>query len=165
MPPFVAAAVVVLAAIGCSSRPSTAALSALSGPEKVTIRVAALPAADLAGSYVAQDDGLFAAHGLRVTIEKIASSQAVIAGQLAGKVDISAGSYIPYITAQAEGARFRVLAETSILAPGTRLLLISRNSPVTKIADLVGRKVGVNGTNSIGTLLISALLAKSMINP
>jgi len=34
-----------------------------------------------------------------VTIEPIASSQAVIADQLQGQVDVSAGSYIPYIAA------------------------------------------------------------------
>jgi len=159
-PAFVAvAAMVVIVAAGCSSPSSTTALSSLSGPEKTTIRVAALPSADLAGLYVAEDEGLFARQGLRVTIEKIASSQAVIAAQLAGRVDISAGSYIPYITAQAEGARFHILAEASILAPGTRLLLTAKNSHITSITDLVGKRVGVNGTNSIGTLLISELLA------
>jgi hypothetical protein len=35
-------------------------------------------------------------------------SQAIIADQLKGQVDISAGSYIAYISAQAAGARFRV---------------------------------------------------------
>jgi NitT/TauT family transport system substrate-binding protein len=159
--PFaVGAVMVVVAAAGCSSRPSTTAVSALSGPEKTTIKVAALPSADLAGLYVAEDEGLFAKQGLRVTIEKIASSQAVIADQLAGRVDISAGSYIPYITAQAEGARFHILAEASILAPGTRLLLTARNSHIMSVTDLVGKRIGVNGTNSIGTLLISELLAE-----
>ena len=138
IPLFVAVAVMVaIAAAGCSSQSSTTALSSLSGPEKTTIKVAALPSADLAGLYVAVDQGLFAKQGLRVAIEQIASSQAVIAAQLAGRVDISAGSYIPYITAQAEGARFHVLAEASILSPGTRLLLTARESHITSIADLV----------------------------
>jgi ABC-type nitrate/sulfonate/bicarbonate transport system substrate-binding protein len=50
-----------------------------------------LPAADLAGLYIAQDDGFFAQQGLHVTIEKIASSAAVITEQEAGQVDITAG--------------------------------------------------------------------------
>jgi NitT/TauT family transport system substrate-binding protein len=161
VPPLIPVAVMVtIAAAGCSSQASTTSLSSLSGPKKTTIKVAALPSADLAGFYVAEDEGLFAKQGLRVTIETIASSQAVIAAQLAGRVDISAGSYIPYITAQAQGARFHILAEASILAPGTRLLLTSRGSHITGIADLVGKRVGVNGTNSIGTLLIGELLAE-----
>jgi len=100
-----------------------------------------------------------------VTIDKIASSAAVIAGQLKGQVDISAGSYIPYISAQAGGARFRILAEASTLAPNTRVLVTTADSRITTVAGLAGRKIGVNGTNSIGTLLVSALLSARGISP
>jgi NitT/TauT family transport system substrate-binding protein len=100
-----------------------------------------------------------------VTLEKIASSQAIIAGQLKGQVDITAGSYVAYISAQAAGARFRILAEASILGPGTRALVTTADSPITKIGELADKKIGVNGTNSIGTLLISSVLAEHGISP
>ena len=100
-----------------------------------------------------------------MTIEPIASSQAVITAQLKGQVDISAGSYIPYIAAQAAGARFRVLAEASTLRPDTRVLVTTANSPIVTVAELTGKKIGVNGTNSIGTLLISVLLYDHGISP
>jgi ABC-type nitrate/sulfonate/bicarbonate transport system substrate-binding protein len=89
----------------------------------------------------------------------------VIADQLKGQVDISAGSYVAYIAAQAAGARFRILAEASTLKPDTRALVTTADSPITTIAGLVGKKIGVNGTNSIGTLLISALLQENGISP
>jgi NitT/TauT family transport system substrate-binding protein len=130
-----------------------------------TITVAALPSDDLAGLYIAQDDGLFAREGLHVTIEKIASSSAVIAGQLKGEVDVGAGSYVPYITAQAGSARFQILAEASTLGTDTRVLVITAHSPIKTIPDLVGKKIGVNGTNSIGTLLIGELLEENGISP
>ena len=114
---------------------------------------------------VALADGLFARQGLHVTIRQIPSSQAVIADQLKGQVDISAGSFIPYISAQAAGARFRILAEASTLAPDTRALVVTGNSPVTAVARLAGKKIGVNGTNSIGTLLVSMLLSAHGISP
>ena len=120
---------------------------------------------DLAGLYIAQDRGLFARQGLHVRIEPIPSAQSVIAEQLRGKVDISAGSYVAYIAAQAAGARFRILAEASTLAPNTRALVVAANSHVTTIAGLAGKKIGVNGVNSIGTLLISALLSARGISP
>ena len=100
-----------------------------------------------------------------MTIKKIPSSKAVIAAQLTGQVDISAGSYVGYIAAQAAGARFRILAEASTLRPDTRTLVVTAQSGITTIADLVGKKIGVNGTNSIGTLLISALLQENGISP
>ncbi len=162
--PLIAATIMVLAG-GCTTAASNTAVNAgPSGPEKANITVAAIPTADLAGLYIAQDDGLFAQQGLHVTIEKIASSQAVIADQLDGKVDLSAGSYVAYISAQAAGARFRILAEASTLRPDTRMLVTTGNSGILTISQLAGKKIGVNGTNSIGTLLISVLLQQNGIS-
>ena len=162
--PVIAAMTLVLAA--CTSAPSSASFaSAGPSPEEHDITVAALPSVDLAGLYVAQDEGLFAKQGLHVTITKIASSKAVISAQLKGEVDISAGSYVGYIAAQAAGARFRILAEASTLRPDTRTLVVTAKSGITSIAGLAGKKIGVNGTNSIGTLLISALLQENGISP
>jgi NitT/TauT family transport system substrate-binding protein len=164
--PRVAGALLVLLVAGCTSTSrATVSNSSFDRPVIGDVTVAAIPTADLLGLYVAQDDGLFAQQGLRVTIDKIPSSQAIIADQLAGKVDISAGSYIPYISAQASGAKFRILAEASTLRADTRALLVPANSHITTIEELVGKKIGVNGTNSIGTLLISALLAEHGLPP
>jgi len=98
--PIVAAIIMALA--GCSSVPASNASFASTGPspDEPDITVAALPSVDLAGLYVAQDEGLFAKQGLHVMITKIASSKAVISAQLKGEVDISAGSYVGYIAAR-----------------------------------------------------------------
>lgn len=167
MPSWIAAVVVlsVFLPSGCASHAGVAVDSGFAKPEETAITVAAIPSNDLAGLYIAQDDGLFASRGLHVTIEKIASSQAVIVAQLKGQVDISAGSYVAYISAQAAGARFRILAEASTLKPGTRMLVTTGASRIISIAGLVGQKIGVNGTNSIGTLLISALLEEHGVSP
>jgi NitT/TauT family transport system substrate-binding protein len=162
---LVAAMITVLAA-GCSSAPGTSAFtSALASPEEPDVTVAAIPATDLGALYVAQADGLFAAQGLHVTIEKIASSQAILADQLKGQVDISAGSYVAYLSAQAAGARFRILSQASTLQPHTRVLVTTPGSPITNIAALAGAKIGLNGTNSIGTLLVSMVLQEHGISP
>jgi NitT/TauT family transport system substrate-binding protein len=160
-----AAAVSAVLLAGCGGAQPGNVLTAASRPELPDITVAAIPTVDLAGLYVAQSEGLFARQGLQVTIEKIASSKAIISAQLAGKVDISAGSYVGYIAAQATGSRFRILAEASNLLPNTRVLVVPANSPIRTVADLVGKKIGVNGTDSIGTLLISALLTQHGISP
>jgi NitT/TauT family transport system substrate-binding protein len=162
--PVTVSAIMALAT-GCGTVSNTMSSPAQPDPELADITVAALPAADLAGLYIALDEGLFTRQGLHVTIESIASSQAIIADQLKGQVDISAGSYIPYIAAQAAGARFHVLAEASMLRPDTRVLVTRANSPIVTVAQLAGRKIAVNGTNSIGTLLISVLLSNHGISP
>jgi len=159
------AATTILTLAGCTAPSGVNLAAAPSGLEQPDITVAAIPSVDLAGLYVAQDQGLFAKAGLHVTIKKIASSKAVIAAQLSRQVDIGAGSYVGYIAAQAAGARFRILAEASTLRPDTRTLVVTANSGIASIAGLVGKKIGVNGTNSIGTLLISALLQENGISP
>ena len=159
------AAAVITTLAGCAAAHRDAGLTALSKPGDRNVTVAAIPSADLAGLYIAQNDGFFARQGLHVTIKTIASTKAVIASQLNGQVDIGAGSYVAYVVAQAAGARFRILAEASTLRPHTRVLLTTAGSRITTLAGLAGKKIGVNGTNSIGTLLISALLAENGISP
>jgi NitT/TauT family transport system substrate-binding protein len=161
--PWITLAVTAFAAlaVGCSSNTGAADDSALT---QQNITVAASPQVDLAGLYIAQEDGLFARQGLHVTIEDLPSSQ-VVTAQLKGQVDISAQSYLPYVEAQAAGARFRILAEASTLKPGTRALVVTAASHITSIAGLARQKIGVNGINSIGTLLTSALLQENGISP
>jgi NitT/TauT family transport system substrate-binding protein len=162
------AVMITILAAGCGSRNGAASASAPAvalSPEEPDVTVAAIPAVDLAGLYIAQDRGLFARQGLHVTIVPIPSAQSVITEQLAGKIDISAGSYVAYISAQATGARFRILAEASTLSPDTRALVVTENSRITSVAQLAGRRIGVNGVNSIGTLLVGALLSAHGISP
>lgn len=159
------AAAVIMMLAGCGAAHRDAGPAALTKSGEWNVTVAAIPSADLAGLYIAQDEGLFARQGLHVTITTIASTKAVIASQLNGRVDIGAGSYVGYVAAQAAGARFRILAEASTLRPHTRVLLTTAGSRITTLAGLVGKKIAVNGTGSIGTLLISALLAENGIAP
>jgi NitT/TauT family transport system substrate-binding protein len=159
------AVVIMIISAGCSVASGAVPAGPGPAPEEPDITVAAIPAVDLAGLYIAQAQGLFARQGLHVRIEPIPSAQSVIADQLSGKVDISAGSYVAYVAAQAAGARFRILAGASTLSPNTRALVVTANSRITTVAELAGKKIGVNGVNSIGTLLISALLSARGISP
>ena len=139
-------------------------LASTAGPEEHDITVAAIPSVDLAGLYIAQDEGLFARQGLHVTIKPIASSKAVIASQLkAGRHQ--RGKLRRATSPRRRGRQVPILAEASSLRPHTRVLVISADSRITTLAGLVGKKIEVNGTNSIGTLLISALLAENGIAP
>jgi len=163
---FLFGIMIMILSAGCGSGSSGAALApVMPKPESPDITVAAIPAVDLAGLYIARDRGLFARQGLHVTIVPVPSAQSVITDQLAGKVDISAGSYVAYLAAQAAGARLTILAEASTLSPGTRALVVTANSRITSVAQLAGHRIGVNGVNSIGTLLVAALLSAHGVSP
>jgi NitT/TauT family transport system substrate-binding protein len=167
-----AVAVTVLAA-GCSG--GSGGSPPLAKPEKPDIVVNAFPAIDSAGLYIAQDEGLFAAQGLRVKIVPVPASgrppstQDLVDGQEHGQWDITAGDYVTYIEDQlgvgAPKADLRIIAESSFLQPNVLTLLVKGGSPISQVSQLKGKVVSVNAPNDIGTLLIDSLLVSHGLRP
>jgi ABC-type nitrate/sulfonate/bicarbonate transport system substrate-binding protein len=87
--------------------------------EKTDIVVNAFPAIDSAGLYIAQDQGLFAAQGLHVTIVPVSkngpppSTQDLVNGQEKGQFDITAGDYAPTSRTSSASARQRPICVSS----------------------------------------------------
>ncbi len=156
----------IVVGAGCSS-PSSSTLSSsnlprVSGLEKTNITVGAVPVADEAGLYIAKDEGLFAAEGLNVTIDPILSSADATKGQNDGKFDITAGNAVSYVQDQVtHQSDLEIVAEGSLMQPDNQALYTMPGSKVTTIADLKGRRIGVNVLNNIGTLLISSVLEEN----
>lgn len=158
-----AALAVTLLAAGCApGHGSTTPVRV----EKPDLTVAAVPAVDSVGLYIAQQRGLFAANGLHVKIVPATSSKTVIAGQLAGQFDITDGNYVSYILAEAEQhAKLLILAEGTIMQPHNQVVLVPAGSPIKSVGQLKGRSIGVNVLDNIGTLLVSSTLAAYGITP
>lgn len=125
-----------------------------------------MPVADAAGLYIAQGQGLFAAEGLHVTIDSIVSGADATKGQNAGTYDITTGNAVSYIQAQVtHKANLEIVAEGSLMQPDDQALYTIPGSPITTVADLKGRKIGVNVPDNIGTLLISSVLQEHGLSP
>jgi NitT/TauT family transport system substrate-binding protein len=165
----VLAAVAVIAVLaGCSKTSSTAGASATPiGPlEKTSITVDAFPAIDSVGLFIAQDEGLFKAQGLNVTIKLATNSQAAINGQLAGSYDITSADYVTYIdNVLLKKAPLRIVAESSFLQPNVLALVTKSGSAIKSLAQLKHRVVSVNAPNDIGTLLVDSVLSENNIAP
>src|SRR5690242_21197676 len=162
---LIASAVAVTMLAGCSSGGSGGGSAPLK-LEKTNIVVNAFPAIDSAGLYIAQDEGLFAAQGLHVTIVPVKnpppSTQDLVNGQLHGQYDITAGDYVTYIEDQlgigAPKADLRIIAEASFLQPNALTVLVKGRSQISQVSQLKGKVVSVNAPNDIGTLLMDSLL-------
>lgn len=156
----VAAAAALLAA-GCSGSGGSGAVGPL---EKTNLVVAAVPAMDSAGLYIAQQRGYFAQEGLHVTIEPAISSADVIKKQLAGKFDITAGAYPSYILAdEAHHANLKVLVAGSTMAPNVQEVVVPPASKITKMSQLAGKTITLNAKNNIGQLLVDAMLQDNAV--
>jgi NitT/TauT family transport system substrate-binding protein len=160
-------------AAGCTSGGSGGGTTGLK-LEKTNITVNAFPAIDSAGLYIAQDQGLFAAQGLHVTIVPVPkgpplSTQDLIKGQVDGKWDISAGDYVTYIENQLGAGMpktdLRLVAEASFLQPNVLTVMVSSDSQISQVSQLKNKAVSVNAPNDIGTLLIDSLLVSHGLNP
>jgi NitT/TauT family transport system substrate-binding protein len=157
----VAAAAALLAA-GCSGSGGSGSVGGL---EKTTLKVAAVPAMDSAGLYIAQQRGFFAQEGLHVQILPAVSSADVIQQQLAGKWDITAGAYPSYIAADQNNphANLKVLVAGSTMAPNIQEIVVPANSKITKMSQLAGQTVALNAKNNIGQLLVDSMLQDNAV--
>jgi NitT/TauT family transport system substrate-binding protein len=133
------------------------------GPlEKANIVVDAFPAIDSAGLFIAQQEGLFKAQGLNVTIKLAGSSQQAINGQLAGTYDVTSADYVTYVdNVLLDNAPLRIVAESSFLQPNVLTLLTKAGSGVQSIGQLKNKTVSVNAPKDIGTLLIDSVLTQN----
>ena len=158
----VTAAALALVA-GCSSGGGAAASS---GVEKPNLNVAVVPALDSAGFFVALYQGLFKAQGLNVHFIPATSSETVIANQVKGADDITAGNYVSYIQAQRSGeANLDIFAEGSVMEPGAQGIYTMPNSPIRTLADLKNHTIAINAPKNILYLLASSVLAEHGISP
>jgi NitT/TauT family transport system substrate-binding protein len=161
-PVIVTGAVAGLLVAGCSGGGSGGSSP---GPlEKTKLVVAAVPATDSAGLYIAQERGMFAAAGLQVQIKAAVSSADVISKQEHGGYDISSGAYPSYIAADSRGANFRVLVAGSTMGPATQEIMVPQDSPINTVADLKGKTIAINAPGNIGTLLVDSLLDDNAVN-
>lgn len=137
-------------------------------PEKASITVTGLPIVDAAPLYLAQQEGLFRAQGLDVTIRTLPSSNLSLPGLADGSVDIVAGgNYVTFFGAQArKEADLRVVAEGALASPGLDQVVTTAGSGITSPEQLAGRTIAVNTpAPNIQTLTLGRVLAARGVDP
>ena len=169
-----AALAVGLLAAACSGGNATSGSSSAGPVEKHDLNIAAVPAGDAAALYIAAQRGLFTAQGLHVNISPAISGATTISGQLSGKFDVTMGNYVSYLQNDWQQLQpgfsgtkdpFEVLAAGSIMQANNQVILVKAGSPIHSVADLKGKRFGVNVKGNIGFLLMSALLKANGLNP
>ena len=176
-----AAGIPAVALAACSSGGSGGVASG-PPPEQSSIVIDAVPTADAAGLYIAQDNGYFAQQGLKVTIAPIHGGEYGIGDLQTGKAQLIEGNYVSFILAQIAGTfaapnpsnpalppeparpiNMRLIADSSQMQPGNQGLYVLPSSPYRTVQDLVRHnvKVGVNSLHNIGAVFLGALLASN----
>lgn len=132
-----------------------AAFSLLARAEKLTFMPVWTPQAQFAGYYVAQEMGYYADEGLDVTIEHVGvnSSQTPLAALMKGHAQIISLQLMQSIVYHSNGVPIVNILQTS---QNNALMCVSR-TPITKLEDLNGMKIGTWTTGHSEAFNIMAL--------
>src|ERR1700728_1979171 len=170
-----AATIPVAILAGCSGAGSNGG-----GPlESSTIVIDAVPTADAAGLYIAEDDGFFAKQGLTVKIVPINGGEYGMGDLPTGKAQLVEGNYVSFVLAQVAGKfaapdptnpagpsqpvkpiDMRIIADTSQMQAGNQALYVMPGSKFKTVAQMAKARatVGVNSLHNIGSVLLGSLL-------
>src|SRR5215469_7441861 len=174
--------VVALAACSSSSGSSAGAMG-LSGPppEVNSIVVDAVPTADEAGLYIAQDKGFFKQQGLTVKIVPILGGEFGMGDLQTSKAQIIVGNYVSFLLAQIDGKyaapqlnphaapnptlpiNMRIIADGSQMQPANQAVYVMPKSRIKTVADLAKyhASVAINSPNNVGQVLLGSLLREN----
>jgi len=167
------AAVPVVALAACSSGGGSAGVASGPPPEVSSIVVDAVPTADEAGLYIAQDNGYFKQQGLNVTINTVFGGELGLPDLQSGKAQLLAGNYVSFILAQIAGKfglpgtpkkaiSLRIIANGSQMQPGNQAIYVMPDSKIKTVADLVKYRASVafNSPNNVGQVFFKSLFAQ-----
>ena len=124
------------------------------GPSPVTYQLSWTHSVQFGGTYLAQDRGLFKNQGLDVQLAAGGPNVAGDANTVSGAALMNISSADGVARSNAEGAGLVIIGAQYQKSPGTILSLAK--APLKKPQDLVGKKIGVAGTD---TPALNAFLA------
>ncbi|NRN64234.1 ABC-type nitrate/sulfonate/bicarbonate transport system, periplasmic component [Kibdelosporangium sp. 4NS15] len=146
--------VVVLAAACTEAAPDDPA------PEKARIKLGVLPVLGAAPVFLASEKGFFAQEGLEVEFVTIQGAGAAVGQMASGELDMVFGNYVSFFTAHARGtATVKFVADGYYANPRTWMVLVAKDSPLRKPADLSGKRVAVTTVNSLADLTIKSMMS------
>lgn len=145
-PLVLAIAALTLGITACSSgsAATTSASAGASGkPELPNITVGILSAADDVTVQIAEDKGFFKQQGLNVKTVVLPSTNSATTGLLSHTLDFTTENYVGMFTEEhlVPGLNLRIVADNDQASPNLYVLLVAKNSGITSMAQLKGKKV------------------------
>lgn len=126
--------------------------------ETTELTVGALPLADYAALYWAQENGFFEEEGLTVTLEPVQGGPMAAQNVATGELDLSFSNTISTSIATESGLPIKTVVLTSALGDGGLSVYVTPESSVQTLEDLDGATLGINATNNIGDVTLRNLL-------
>jgi NitT/TauT family transport system substrate-binding protein len=139
-----------------------AASAPLGAADPVVVNVGALPVDTSAVVFYAQDQGYFKAEGLDVHLQTMASGPVLAQAVAANALDIGVANVATVASARNRGILLKFIAPAAIASDATRtdLIMVSKDSPIQKAADLNGKTIALNGLRDLQQICAMAWVDK-----
>lgn len=116
--------------------------------------------------FIAEEKGFFDQEGVRISGQPVATSNQLVDGLAAGNLDVfPESSAVPALAVELQSpGRLKVFSASAITRTTPfDALLVKQNSPIAKLSDLAGKKIGVF-PGSTATVLLKKYLADSQVD-
>jgi NitT/TauT family transport system substrate-binding protein len=131
------------------------------------LNVGILKIAGVTNAWVAKQQGMFEKHGLDVTLVEFNSGADGVNAAYAGKVDVVLSIAGSAMTAIERGFDLVAVFQNEIgrdQAPDSGSIIVQVNSPIKGLADLSGKKVGVQSLNSQQVVGVEVVLKRAGVD-
>jgi NitT/TauT family transport system substrate-binding protein len=133
-----------------------------------TIRVGSVPVEAYMQPYYGNAAHLYADAGIDLQVTGLANSGAIIAALLGGSLDAGIGSPTGIAQARLRGVPLKIFAPGgmySVDAPAASLLMVAKNSPITKASDMPGKTIATDLLKSVPQIGTILWLQKNGVDP
>jgi NitT/TauT family transport system substrate-binding protein len=133
---------------GCGSGANESSSGSGDGDETITILYSR--AIEQVGLWVAQDEGIFAKHGLKVKLSEVAGASQVAVAISGGSAQMGFETGPDFLSAVNAGVKLVVASGLSVdTAENPRVALIAgKDSNISTPADMAGKRIAVPGVNT-----------------
>ena len=155
------------AGAGCGSSGDSGSAPTDGGVAQVKVGV--IPIVDVAPIYLGQQQGFFKNRRIELTMESGQGGAAIVPGVVSGQFQFGFSNMTSLLIAQTKNVPIKVVANgvASTGAAGKDFggVTVRADSPITKPADLAGKKIAVNTLKNIGDTTVRESVRKAGGDP
>jgi NitT/TauT family transport system substrate-binding protein len=133
------------------------------------VKVGIIPIVDVAPIYLGQKQGFFKNRKIELTMESGQGGAAIVPGVVSGQFQFGFSNMTSLLIAQTKNVPVKVVsngvASTGTAGKDFGGVAVRKDSPITKPADLAGKKIAVNTLKNIGDTTVRESVRKAGGDP